>query len=97
MPEPDMPAATTSGEEATASAASGEHKPEVFGISPAVGPVPAIYVPQSPSEPSATGLFWYAEAQAARRARSWAAFHPPPPHPECPAHPAAAPPCPPAP
>jgi len=85
-----MPAATTSGEEATASAASGEHKPEVFGISPAVGPVPAIYVPQSPSEPSATGLFWYAEAQAARRARSWAACHLPHHDPECRAHASAA-------
>jgi glycine cleavage system H protein len=81
-----MPPATTSDEEATASADSGEHKPEVFAISPAIGPVPAIYVPQSPDEPGATGLLWHAEAQVAWRARSWAACHLPHHDPECRAH-----------
>jgi glycine cleavage system H protein len=86
MPEPDIPPATTSDEEAAASANGGEHKPEVFAVSPAIGPVPAIYVPQSPSEPSATGLLWQAEAEAARRARSWAACHLPHHDPGCRAH-----------
>jgi hypothetical protein len=61
MPEPDIPPATTSDEESTASADSGEHNPEAFAISPAIGPLPAIYVPHSPSEPSATGVLWHAE------------------------------------
>jgi glycine cleavage system H protein len=69
-----------------AAADSGEHKPEVFAISPAIGPLPAIYVPQSPSEQSATGLLWHAEAQAARRARSWAACHLPHHNPQGRAH-----------
>jgi hypothetical protein len=75
MREPDMPPATTGDEEATTSADSCEHRPEVFAISPAIGPVPAIYVPQSPTEQSATGLLCYAEAEATRRSRSWAARH----------------------
>ena len=92
MPEPDTPSATTSDDDgAAASADSGEHEPEAFAISPAVGPVPAIYVPQSPGEPSATGLLWHAEAQAARRARDWAACHLPHHDPECRAHESAAP------
>src|SRR5262249_33128398 len=81
MPEPDRPAATTS-DEATASADSGEDKPDAFAISPAVGPVPSIYVPQSPSEPSATDLLWHAEAQVAWQGRDWAARHLPPPDPD---------------
>jgi glycine cleavage system H protein len=47
MPEPAKPPAATS---ATASADTGGHKPEAFAISPPIGPVPAIYVPQ-PSVP----------------------------------------------
>jgi glycine cleavage system H protein len=75
MPEPDRSPATTSDDESTAPADSGEHRPEGFAISPAIGPVPAIYVPQSPSEPSATGLLWHAEAEVTREARNWAACH----------------------
>ena len=85
MPEPDKPPAT-SDDEATASADAGEHEPEGLAISPAIGPLPAIYVPQSPSEPSATGLLWHAETQLARLARSWAACHLPHHDPECRAH-----------
>jgi glycine cleavage system H protein len=83
MPEPGKPPATTSDDEATASVDSGEDKPEVFAISPAIGPLPAIYVPQSPSEPSATDLLWQAEAQVAQQARSWATCHLPHHDPEC--------------
>jgi glycine cleavage system H protein len=81
----------TSDEDATASADSGEDKPDAFAISPAIGPVPAIYVPESSSEPSATDLLWHAEAEAARQARRWAACHLPHHDPECPAHVSAAP------
>ena len=91
MPEPDRSPATTSDDEATASADSGEHKREAFAISPAVGPLPSIYVPQSPDELSTTDLLWHAEAQAARRARDWAACHLPHHDPECRAHESAAP------
>jgi hypothetical protein len=86
MPEPDKPPATTGDDEATESADAGEHKPDGFAISPAIGPLPAIYVPQSPSKSSAAGLFWHAEAQAARQARSRAACHLPLHGPECRAH-----------
>jgi hypothetical protein len=89
MPEPDEPPAPAGDDEATAAADSGE--PEAFAVSPAVGPVPAIYVPQSPSEPSATDLLWQAEAQLARQARSWAACHPPHHGSDCEAHESAAP------
>src|SRR5215831_11704268 len=95
MPEPDIPPATTSDEEARTAADSSGHKPDAFAISPAIGPAPAIYVPQSPSEQSATGLPWHAEAQAARRARSWAACHLPHHDPECRAHESPAPTAPP--
>jgi glycine cleavage system H protein len=91
MPEPDRSPATTSDDEDTASADSGEHKPEAFAISPAIGPLPSIYVPQSPDEPSTTDLLWHAEAQAARRARKWAACHLPHHDPECRAREFAAP------
>lgn len=75
MPEPGRQPATTSGGSATASADGGGRKLDGVAISPAVGPLPAIYVPQSPSEPGATGLLWHAGAQAARRARIWYARH----------------------
>jgi len=45
--------------------------------------VPAIYVPQSPSEPSATDLLWHAEAQVAWQVRGWAACHLPHHDPGC--------------
>ena len=82
MPEPDTPSATTSDDEATAPADS-EDEPEAFAISPAIGPLPSIYVPPSPSEPSATDLLWHAEAEVARQARDWAACHLPHRHAEC--------------
>jgi glycine cleavage system H protein len=91
MPEPDRPPATTGDDEATASADGVEHKPEAFAISPAVGPLPSIYVPQSPDEPSTTDLLWHAEAQVARRTRDWAACHLPHHDPQCRAHESAAP------
>src|SRR5215472_11932828 len=91
MAKPDRPPATTGDEEATASTDSGEHQPEAFAVSPAIGPVPSIYVPQSPGEPSATGLLWHAEAQVARQARDWAACHLPHHDSECQAHESAAP------
>ena len=86
MAEPGKPPATTGDEEAAAAPDGGGNKPDVFAISPAIGPVPAIYVPQAPSEASATGLLWHAETQLARQARSWAACHLPHHDPECRAH-----------
>jgi hypothetical protein len=46
--------------------------PDGIAISPAIGPLPPIYVPR-PGEISSTGLLWHATAQAARRAGRWAA------------------------
>jgi glycine cleavage system H protein len=84
MPEPDEPPPTTGDEEAAADGPG--NKPQVFAISPAIGPVPAIYIPQSPTEPSATGLLWRAETQVVRQARSWVACHLPHHGPDCRAH-----------
>jgi hypothetical protein len=51
---------------ATASADAGT-PPYGLAISPAIGPVPAIYDPQSPGEPSTTSLVWHATVSVASR------------------------------
>jgi glycine cleavage system H protein len=48
-------------------------------VSPAIGPLPSIYVPPSPDQPGAAGLLWHAAARAARRADGWAVRHLPVP------------------
>jgi hypothetical protein len=64
---PDGPAAADHGLDA------GLEQADV-AVSPATGPVPAIYVPR-PGEAGSTGLLWRATARSARRAVSWAARH----------------------
>jgi hypothetical protein len=64
---PDGPATAGPGMDA------GLEQAEV-AISPATGPLPAIYVPQ-PGEADSTGLLWRATARSARRAVGWAARH----------------------
>jgi glycine cleavage system H protein len=56
-----------------ASAAAPKSQPDGFAISPNIGLIPAIYVPQSPSRTSIPALLQHAVTGVARLARSWAA------------------------
>ena len=51
-------------------------RPDGIAVSPAIGPLPAIYVPRTPGEATSTGLLWQAIARAARHVSGWAARHP---------------------
>jgi glycine cleavage system H protein len=57
------------------SADATEPRPDEGAVSPAIGPLPAIYVPSSPSQASRTSLLWHAAVRAARRADGWAVRH----------------------
>jgi hypothetical protein len=48
-------------------------RPDGIAVSPAIGPLPAIYVPRTPGEAASTGLLWQATARAARHVSGWAA------------------------
>jgi glycine cleavage system H protein len=52
--------------------------PAPIAVSPAIGPLPAIYVPAAPGQASPAGLLWLAVAHAAGWAARWAAHHHPP-------------------
>ena len=41
-----------------------EARPDAFAVSPAIGPLPAIYVPPSPSQATAPSLLWHATVRA---------------------------------
>lgn len=43
-------------------------------VSPAMGPLPSIYVPQSPGEASSFALLWHVMLHAARATASWATW-----------------------
>ena len=61
------PAAAGDGDEA----GSADHTRRPTGaLSPAVAPLPSIYVPRSP-QASSTGLLWPAVLRAVRRASTW--------------------------
>jgi glycine cleavage system H protein len=51
--------------------------PDPIAVSPAIGPLPAIYVPAAPSQASTTGLPWPAMVRAARWVARWATRQPP--------------------
>lgn len=59
---------TSAGDGATA-------RPDGIAVSPAIGPLPAIYVPRTPGEATSTGPLWQATARAARYVSGWAARH----------------------
>ena len=44
-----------------------------IAVSPAIGPLPANYVPRTLGEATSTGLLWQATARAARHVSGWAA------------------------
>ena len=75
--QPPRPA-TASRAETTAAQAT-EPRPDGYAVSPAIGPLPAIYVRQPPSLACTACALWYAAARAARRAGSWAARRRTPP------------------
>ena len=49
--------------------------PDVFAVSPAIGPLPAIYASSSPSQATVPGLLRHATVRPARRAGGWAVRH----------------------
>lgn len=57
----------------TSAADSAPGRPDGIAVSPAIGPLPAIYVPRTPGEATSTGLLWQATARAARQVSGWAA------------------------
>jgi hypothetical protein len=69
---PDLIANSPDGQRApTADTAPG--RPDGIAVSPAIGPLPAIYVPRTPGEATSTGLLWQATARAVRQVSGWAA------------------------
>ena len=56
-----------------ASAAVPNSRQDVFGVSPNLGPIPAIYVPRSSGRATGMAFARRAMARAGRLARSWAA------------------------
>ena len=58
------PAAPTSVGHRIPSAEGAEARPDAFAVSPAIGPLPAIYVRPSPSQATAPGLLWHATVRA---------------------------------
>jgi hypothetical protein len=41
-----------------------EARPAAFAVSPAIGPLPAIYVPPSPGQATAPSRLWHATVRA---------------------------------
>ncbi|MEU8849460.1 hypothetical protein AB0C70_25135 [Streptomyces sp. NPDC048564] len=41
-------------------------------VTPAIGPIPAIYIPRSSNKAGAADQFWFAAVRAARKAARWA-------------------------
>jgi hypothetical protein len=58
------PAAPTSVGHRMPSAEGAEARPDAFAVSPAIGPLPAICVPPSPSQATAPSLLWHATVRA---------------------------------
>jgi hypothetical protein len=46
-----------------------------IAITPAVGPLPPVCVPQRPGDPAVDSLLWHAAASAARLAGTWVTRH----------------------
>jgi hypothetical protein len=63
--------ATASDRQLTAPAGTTRSQPDPIAVSPALGPLPAIYVPP-PGQPGPAGLLGRAAARAARLGLRWA-------------------------
>jgi hypothetical protein len=75
------PPAADSHDKEAGSADAVRSQPDQIAISPAIGPLPAIYVPRAPGESGPIGLLWHVTARAARLAGEWATRHLPHRHP----------------
>jgi hypothetical protein len=54
---------------------AGTRVPDGIVISPAIGPLPAVYVPQTPDALTADALLWQATARSTRLLASWLIRH----------------------
>jgi hypothetical protein len=59
--------------EPEASPAVPDSRQDVFGVSPGLGPIPAVYVPRSTGRATGMAFARRAAARAGRLARGWAA------------------------
>ena len=75
MRTPAQHPATASDQRRAASADATQPRPDGGAVSPATGPLPAIYVPQPPSQASTPEPLWHATARVARRAGDWVTRH----------------------
>jgi hypothetical protein len=57
--------------EPPAAADAAPAQPDPIAISPAIGPVPPVYVPRSPNQAATTGLVWHATVRAVRLVGRW--------------------------
>jgi hypothetical protein len=67
------PGAAASGPHPAPSGEDRRAREDAPAVSPAVGPLPPVYVPSAPGQEARFGLLWEAMAQAARAAGGWAA------------------------
>jgi hypothetical protein len=60
--------AASSGAKPAAAADAARSRPDPIAVSPALGPVPPVYVPRTRAEAAAASLLWHPAARAARQA-----------------------------
>ena len=66
-PRETIPKADAGHRSGTPAAAEADAQADAFAISPAIGPLPAIYVPRSPSPGTGPGSLWHAAILAGGR------------------------------
>jgi hypothetical protein len=66
-PRETPPKADASNRFGTPAADKADARTDAFAVSPAIGPLPAIYVPRSPSPGTGPGLLWHAAILAGGR------------------------------
>jgi hypothetical protein len=74
---PVMPAAPASGPHPMPSGEGTRAREDPVAVSPAIGPLPSVYVPPAPGQETRFGLLGQAMARAARAVGGWAARHRP--------------------
>jgi hypothetical protein len=80
MRKPAQHSATASDERPAASSDATQPGPDGGAVSPAIGPLPPIYVPRPPSQASTPEPLRRPTARVARRAGDWVIRHLPPHH-----------------
>ena len=66
-PRETPPKADASNRSGTPAADEADARTDAFAVSPAIGPLPAIYVPRSPSPGTGPGSLWHAAILAGGR------------------------------